>query len=141
MKRLVGMLTSPFHSELDLLDQITHARWRNSVQAGLFRFVFCPATDVHADNELLRQTLLNLRRHHCSERLALVGLAAWKAQCLCQVPDSGHYLTYAQWIASGWKTCKASQRDSNAMNVIVTSVKPFLDPPQTSLDVDGMAGW
>jgi hypothetical protein len=141
MKRLVGILTSPFHSELNLLGQITHAPWRNSVQAGLFRYVFCPATDVHADDELLRQTLLNLRRHHFSDRLALVGLAAWKAQCLCQVPDSGHYLTYAQWIASGWKTCKASQRDSNAMNVIVTCVKPFLDPPQTSLDVDGMAGW
>jgi hypothetical protein len=105
------------------------------------RECFATSTDVNADNESQCQTLLHLRRHHYSERLALIGLAAWKAQCLCQVPNSGQYLAYAQWIASGWKTCKASQRDSNAMNVIVQCVTPFLDPPQSSLDMDRLAGW
>jgi hypothetical protein len=143
MKRLVGVLTPPFHHELDLIGQMTHAPWRNSVLAGMFHYVFGPSTDVHADNELLRHTLLQLRQHHNLERLALIGLATWKAQCLCQVPVSGYYLTYAQWVASGWKTCKTSQRDSNAMNVIVKCVKPFFDPPQTtsSRDMDGLAGW
>jgi hypothetical protein len=121
VQRLISLFTVPFHCELDFLEQITHAPWRNSVQAGLFCYVFAGTDDVNLDKEL--------SRHEYSERLALVELAAWKAQCLWQMPDSCPYLEYTQWIDSGWKTCKRMQRHSNAMNVIVSSVRPFLDPP------------
>jgi hypothetical protein len=129
VQRLISLFTVPFHCELDFLEQITHAPWRNSVQAGLFCYVFAGTDNVNLDKELLRQTLSNWRRLEYSERLALVGLAAWKAQCLWQMPDSCPYLEYAQWIDSGWKTCKRMQRHSNAMNIIVSSVRPFLGLP------------
>jgi hypothetical protein len=133
-KRITVVFTQSTHSELDLLDQIAKAPWRNSVQAKLSRYLFAPSSDVNADNELLHQTLLNLKRCEYWERLVLVGLAVWKSQCLWQMPVSCNYLASEQWIASDWKTCKAAQRDSHAVNVIVQCVRPFLDPMPTKAE-------
>jgi hypothetical protein len=139
LQRLVSLFTAPFHDELDILEQMTHAPWRNSVQAGLFCYLFAGSGGVGVDQELLRQTLSRWRRYEYSERLTLVGLAAWKAQCLWQIPDSCPYLEYTQWIVSGWKTYKRMHRDSNATNIIVSAVRPFLDPPRTNLVIDDPA--
>jgi hypothetical protein len=128
MQQLIRLFTKPWRDELDVLDQM-HVPWRNAVQAELFRCVFeSPLNDK--DNKL-ETTLIQLRRYECWERLVLVGLAVWKAQCLWQMPDDCDYFASEEWIASDWKICKAAQRESSAMDVIVKCVRPFLDPVPT----------
>jgi hypothetical protein len=131
MQRLIRLFTKPWRDELDILDQMVHVPWRNAVQAELFRCVFEPAQD-DKDNKL-ENVLIQLRRYECWERLVLIGLAVWKAQCLWQMPGDCDYFASEQWIATDWKTCKAAQRESSAMDVIVKCVRPFLDPLSTPI--------
>jgi hypothetical protein len=61
-----------------------------------------------------------------NERLTLVGLAVWKAQCLRQIPPLTDYYCVQQWLSSVWKLCKPEQRTSNAMDIVVSMVRGFL---------------
>jgi hypothetical protein len=78
---------------------------------------------------MLSQAVDKLRHCEFLEGLAVLGLAVWKSMCLLQMPELCDYLVAKRWTMTDWKTCKPAQCESNAMNVIVSSVRPFLDPP------------
>jgi hypothetical protein len=69
--------------------------------------------------------VLKLERYEDLERLALLQLAVWKSECLKQMPV-GDYFVVNKWLMSGWKACKAKHRESNAMTIVIASVRPFL---------------
>jgi hypothetical protein len=71
-------------------------------------------------------------------------LAIWKSQCLMNMPnckrerDMGNYLAAQEWARSGWKKRKHEVRTSNAIGIIVSAVRPFLEKgPTATGELDG----
>jgi hypothetical protein len=62
-----------------------------------------------------------------NERLTLLALAVWKAQCLRQMPAVDDFDAAQDWMRYGWKACKPHQRASNAMDIIILAVRSFLE--------------
>jgi DNA-binding transcriptional ArsR family regulator len=93
--------------------------------AEVFRYI----TNLEFPNE--SYSLANAKelmiKHENMERLTLLHLAVWKAQCLVNMPDSYNSFFAAQeWMANGWKASKAHGRKSGAMHTVVSLVLPFL---------------
>jgi hypothetical protein len=82
----------------------------------------------------LEAVLQKLTLYEYKERLVLLALAVWKAQCIASMPAMTGTIAYfvaaermQHWATVGWKTVKAEHRDANnAMNIIVKAVRPFL---------------
>jgi hypothetical protein len=131
MWRYVTLFTNPVQQEVTaFLDQVRHPPWRQAVQAGLYHYLFDPSNsscDEDKERQLLDESLCKIRRYMHQERLVLLRLAAWKAQCLGQMPGNLDYLSSAQWASVDWKMCKVEQRECNAIGVIVGAIRPFLD--------------
>jgi hypothetical protein len=131
--RACRLFSQPIFGELAMLDQISHAAWKDSVQAELYRYLVVPnQTDMDMsapeEFELLERPTKKLKTCLQNERLTLLGLAVWKAECIRQVPSVVmDYYTIQQWMSSGWKACKPEQRASNAMPIIVSAVRSFLE--------------
>jgi hypothetical protein len=100
MWRYVTLLTNPVQHEVTgFLDQVRHTPWREAVQAGLYRYLFDPShssCDDDKERELLEEPLCKIRRYMYQECLVLLRLAAWKAQCLWQMPGNLDYLSSMQ---------------------------------------------
>jgi hypothetical protein len=98
----------------------------------LYRYLFDPShssCDDDKERELLDEPLCKIRRYMYQECLVLLRLAAWKAQCLWQMPGNLDYLSSMQWARADWKTtCKVEQRECHAIGVLVCAIRPFLDP-------------
>jgi hypothetical protein len=131
MPRIVQLATPPLSQTLAVLQQVRYRPARDSVQASLYSFLSDTSEDVVQAS--LAQALDRLRLCELQEGLAMLTLAVWKSQCLWDMPPASSschdYMTALRWTRDGWKSCKAAQRESNAMNVIVLAVRPFLDPP------------
>jgi hypothetical protein len=105
------------------LEKLGRTIWSDAVRASLLRHL----TTAHSLSEV--KELLD--KYEYLEPQALLGLAVWKSECIKQMPDDcTGFLSSHQWIFSGWKVLKKDHRDSNAMSIVVLSVRPFLDPPR-----------
>jgi hypothetical protein len=111
---------------LDRLDSLGETIWSDAIHTSLFRHI---TSKPGHDHSLTKVTEL-LTRYEYLEPQAMLALAVWKAECLKQMPIHGiDFFRAERWIASGWKALKKEHRDSNAIAIIVLSVRPFLDPP------------
>jgi hypothetical protein len=111
--------------EIGMLDELCHARWRDAAHAELYRYLAAPYTSVD-ELELLERPVTRLKTCLQNERLVLLALAVWKAQCLRQMPV-GDFDAAQNWMRCGWKACKPLQRASNAMDIIILAVRSFLE--------------
>jgi hypothetical protein len=60
-----------------------------------------------------------------SERLVLLRLAVWKADCHLQLPEMTRgnlVLAVMEWGKEGWKSVKEERRLSNAMTIVASAV-------------------
>jgi hypothetical protein len=108
---------------LERLERLETPAWRDAVQAALFRYLI--SHDKKLD--LLDSAVQELQRYEHSEQMAVLHLAVWKAVCLLQMPEKVDYYLAQEWVRSGWKSCKAEQRNSSAMSILLSSVLPFVE--------------
>ena len=101
--------------------------WRDAVQASLFRYL--SLQDEGNDDNSLQPAYRILNKYEHWERIALLELAVWKAICLVKMPAEActDYYAAKKWLDSGWKTLKSAQRQSNAVDIVLSRVVPFLD--------------
>jgi hypothetical protein len=128
LQRYVAFLSNESDALL-ILKQIRSPEWRDLVQAALYRYLVAAstATDSNAAaSELLILAQKKLRTVQLWEGLVTLALAVWKAQCLLQMPKDSDYSMSSEWKTSGWKVSKMDQLESNAIFIVVNSVKPFL---------------
>jgi hypothetical protein len=132
--RVCAIYSQPLCRDIAMLDQIVHAAWKRDIQAELYNFMIAPPVIVspeafckRREAELLERPTKKLKTTLQNERLTLLGLAVWKAKCMCQIPPVTDYHGVQEWLRSDWKTCKAEQLTSNAMDIIVSAVRSFLD--------------
>jgi hypothetical protein len=125
-RRASYILANPLYDKIQALPEQIPAAAIDAVHAELYRYLIAPAASHSwCEFDSLDRPLKKMKACFQTEALVLLALAVWKAQCLKQMPPSD---TDAQdWIQSGWKSCKAQQPYSNAMEIIVTNVRPFLD--------------
>jgi hypothetical protein len=125
-RRASYILANPLYGKIQALPEQIPATAIDAVHAELYRcLIALAASNAWCEFDSLDRPLKKMKACFQTESLVLLALAVWKAQCLKQMPTSD---TAAQdWIQSGWKSCKAQQPYSNAMEIIVTSVRPFLD--------------
>jgi hypothetical protein len=120
--------SEPLRGHIAMLNHGDFAPWKGAVYKELCRFVLeTHSFNGHLDGRVLQNgacKILKTHLHH--ERLFLVGMAVWKAQCQSDVGKLGVF-ECLEWLASGWKTNKTKQRKSNAMDIIVQCVCPFLE--------------
>jgi hypothetical protein len=110
--------------ECKRLKEADHKSLPDNVLAAVYRFIAsntAPERRVH-----FRQAVGNLVIFEHAERLTLLWLAVWKAECLQQFPVISDLFTAQKWFASEWKKQKLAQRQSRAMNTIVSLVSPFV---------------
>lgn len=74
-------------------------------------------------------------RYERLEQCHLLGLVAWKAVCISNPSSSAKsflndYHAWIEWARRGWKSAKDEMRHSNAIGVIVRSVRPFIEQPE-----------
>jgi hypothetical protein len=127
IERANGVLCSPLSGEIAALGQVSYAPWKDAVHAELYRYITAPWTSDTVEAGLIERPLKRLRSCLQSERLVLLALAVWKGKCLRQMPPVTDYDEALEWMRSGWKRCKGLQRDSNAMSIVVSAVRQFLD--------------
>jgi hypothetical protein len=97
----------------------------------------------------MREAEETIEEYECQARVHILDLAVWKALCQMSI-DSGKMKTnmdfhaWLDWKRSGWNKVKREMRDSNELDIIVTSVLPFLDQETTDSEKEiefGMAGF
>lgn len=101
----------------------------------MFCYLLAPASnnndlnDDEAFHTVLQPALRKLKMCESNERLAVLALAVWKAQCVVDMPKDDvkdAYLAAMEWARKGWKSRKQEQRNANAIDTVVLAVKPFL---------------
>jgi hypothetical protein len=128
--RVCRVLSDSRFRELDSLQsQILHVPSRDAVYAEMFHYIVNPDFEsVEEEKDLRKRKFKKLKMCLATERLVLLGLAVWKAKCIQEMPDAttGYFATQ-EWVRSGWKSVKEAQSGSNAVTVVVASVRSFLD--------------
>jgi hypothetical protein len=92
-----------------MLDQIPHGTWKRDMQVELYSFMIAPPKLVSGESspdpfcadrevELLERPTKKLKTILRNERLTLLGLAVWKAICLCQMPPAYRLLCCAKVV-------------------------------------------
>jgi hypothetical protein len=74
---------------------------------------------------MLEQVHTILDQLEQKERLSLLELAIWKAQCLLDMPFKTEYVETLQWHSDKWKSNKLKHHGSNTGAIIVAAVLPF----------------
>jgi hypothetical protein len=114
------------------LTELKHTKWQFHVKALLFDYL-----SSTGDYNILQKVETSLSMYEHMERLSLLELAVWKAACLSQVEiDSKTSMkTFHDAILCvakhqhNWKKYRTETRKSNAIEIIVKHVLPFLDKP------------
>jgi hypothetical protein len=114
--------------ELAPLDHIHHLPWRDTVQAGLFRYMSLDFSSKLED-ESLQLAIQQLQCVEHWERQVVLALAVWKSQCLLEMPKGLGYSESQQWVRSSWKAFKEEKKTTNAVAIVLEQVRPFLGPP------------
>jgi hypothetical protein len=127
--RACRLLSAPIVDDLETLQhQILHAAARDAVNTQLLHYLIePPAASAEVEEEWFEQPVKKMRLCLSTEQLFLIGLAVWKAQCVWNMPPVTDYATAQEWIRLGWKSSKETLRDSNAMTIVTSSVRPFLE--------------
>jgi hypothetical protein len=138
--RSVILNSEPLRGRIAMLNDGGFAPWKGIVYLKLCRFVVetnCRTSDSHQEAMMV----LKLKNGACEivktclqyERLVLVGIAVWKAQCqgdevfaFKQLNVFETHLSFVESMISGWKTNKAKHHKSNAIGIIQKLVRPFL---------------
>jgi hypothetical protein len=99
----------------------------DNVLASVYRCIMFDAPHDLTQYMATDEAAIVLEKYENMERLAVLHLAVWKAECLSQMPAVVYTLSSAQeWMTKGWKDCKAEHGKSGAMHTIVSLVLPFL---------------
>jgi hypothetical protein len=120
------------------VDRLQSPNWQLHVQGVLYRYM---KLDTRDDEELLlgqAQTLL--QKYEQMERLSLLELAVWKAACISHAGQveldskmsmkSVHdAILCAAKHQHTWKKYRTETRKSNAIEIIIKHVNPFLGKP------------
>jgi hypothetical protein len=121
--RFGKLMCVPLSGKIAKFGDIRDSRKRDSIEAALFRYAIEQGNE--ASRTAMETAMKSLERYNYKERLVTLALAVWKTQCILEAPVAG-YLASLEWARSGWKTIKSEQRDSNAMEIIVKAVQPYL---------------
>jgi hypothetical protein len=100
----------------------------DSLLAAVYRYTAAKSPDEESQHTILKAYRL-MKAFEDAERLTLLWLAVWKAECLLQMPLSADFYATQKWFLSEWKNAKNAQRQSNAMSTITALVCPFLQSP------------
>jgi hypothetical protein len=123
-ERFCRLFSKPVYQTIVLLDQMTEPSWRDSIESEMFRYLVADNSRTATEEiEALERPLRKLRMFEHSERLVLLRLAVWKAECLLQLPEmtcGNMVLAVMEWGKEGWKSVKEERRLSNAMNIVVS---------------------
>jgi hypothetical protein len=110
------------------LKEADHKSLPDNVLAAVYRFTASNTAPERREHS--GQLVSNLQAFEHAERLTLLWLAVWKAECLQQIPVISDLYTAQKWFASEWKQQKSNQRQSHAMSTIVSLVCPFVQCPE-----------
>lgn len=101
-----------------LLDGVTNKIFRKEIEHELYMILLNNRFDeAHPVHNLLSRMEVRINECLAQERIALLEVVAWKAMCVVENPSS---------FGTGWQKCKDEQRESNAIGIIVRSVRPFI---------------
>jgi hypothetical protein len=95
----------------------------------LFRYLVASKRNDTEEIEALERPMKKLRMFEHSERLVLLRLAVWRAECQLQLPEMTRgnlVLAVMDWGKEGWKDAKKERRLSNAMNIVASAVGLYL---------------
>jgi hypothetical protein len=125
IRRMATMTRVEFAQKYDLfIDGIVHPQWRNQMKSDLYDYILSKKPE-NISNQL--------KKYQKLERVTLLELAVWKANCL-YLDGSGNFQTM-QDIIDQWTmdetfdpaTYKAERRFTATFAVIIRSVVQFLD--------------
>lgn len=137
LDRYISLASKPWIEELAAVEQLGDRAVVNEIHADLFRAsIQLPNSDgqqhdilsnSYAFAELTAPIRKKIKLAEHFNRLVLLAMAVWKAQCVLCVPttNSNCYLVAQEWSRSGWKQCKNEHRTSNAIGIILAAVRPF----------------
>jgi hypothetical protein len=116
---------SPAKGALEWLEWLEPHAWKDAVQPALFRYLI--SNDMCLD--LLNLVMQDLQRYERAERMAVLGLAAWKMEGHVPVANSrkGGLLFVARMTTIGLEILPGPAANSRAMTIIVESISPFLE--------------
>jgi hypothetical protein len=121
------------------IEQLGLAAWQHAVRSILYEYVHSAgAVDPARSRCIYSLALQSLVKYERLERISLIEMAAWKHSCIMlldndddeeqqQPHETMSYLAMKEWERHGWKKIKSTMRRSEATNVIVQCVLPFLD--------------
>jgi hypothetical protein len=114
--------------ECKRLKEADHKSLPDNILAAVYRYA--ASRTIEGRGAHLDEVVCNLQAFEHAERLTLLWLAVWKAECLQQIPVISDLFTAQKWFASEWKQQKSNQRQSHAMSTIVSLVCPFVQCPE-----------
>jgi hypothetical protein len=113
---------------LDRMEKLGLSAWRNSVGAAFLSHMTSNLDSTNRQQPLFTRAMQTLVKYERLERLALLELAIWKAECLNRMPDiKDDYSKAVSWMKSGWKTLKEELRGSSAIAIIISLVLPYTE--------------
>jgi hypothetical protein len=113
-----------FEQKLKRLKQEDAASLPDNVLAAAFRCL--QAKDYVTASEFKGRAEKLLHKYENMERLSILHLAVWKAECLAQMPAVNTFFAAQEWMTIGWKGRKPKHCQSGAMHTVVSLVLPFL---------------
>jgi hypothetical protein len=127
-ERFCRLFAKPVDKTIALLDEIVDPNWKDSIEAELYRYLAANTRPAAQEIEALERPLKKLKMFEHCERLVILRLAVWRAECQRQMPETthGNVVACLDWIKAGWKDMKKGQQSSNAMNIVATAVRSFL---------------
>jgi hypothetical protein len=120
-------------------DRLQSLNWKLQVQGVLYRFMKLDVVHSSTDTiySLLGQAETLLQKFEQMERLSLLELAVWKAACIScagrvEVAGMKTLDDAIMCVANNrhtWKQYRAETRKTNAIEIIIQRVLPFLGKP------------
>jgi hypothetical protein len=114
------------------IDGLGSKIWRNEIKAKLhdsflLGSLMGPSFDYKPEIKRAKELVGKYER---MERVALLDLAVWKSMSIATFqPNSERqgYHEWLEWMRHGWKTAKSKTQRCNEIDIVITSVCPFLD--------------
>jgi hypothetical protein len=134
-KHALALRSKPLRKHIAVLDQGGRAPWKDSVHQDLIKLLEASSSTNYSEQFLVNQMCQRVATSLQRERLVILSLAVWKAQCqereVGEVPVVRSYRDMLplieEWLSSGWKEHKSEHRGSNAANIILHRVRPFIE--------------
>jgi hypothetical protein len=122
------------------VDQLQSLNWKLQVQGVLYRYMKLDTCSASDEASLLGDVKALIQKYEQMERLSLLELAVWKAACISragqeEVDSKTSIKTLHDailWVANNhhtWKKYRKEMRKSNAIEIVIQHVLPFLGKP------------